>query len=364
MHRSGGATRAPRPTRGREVLLVAGAFLLVVVGLELGVRLFDPQPTNRYRWSPDCGYEPVPGAAFVYRRSEFEIPIRYNAAGMRDRERREATPPGAARVALLGDSQVESKEVPFDSTFGARLEHALGGKDGAPAVEILNFGVSGYGTVATLARFHVLGRRFDPDLVVYVFMDNDVDDNLNRDRSLFEMQDGSLHLRRLPDGWRTRTARRGLDVVRHRLQSYAFLKFRVLELRSRGAARAARASAAPVDRAPAWEVLRLALRALDAETRATGAALLVVQAGASAETAARLAETCALEAIPYFDLRPALASGGRGLWFEIDGHWRAPGHAVAARALAPVLEASLAAAGAAPQPGGPGNAPPNARATK
>ena len=133
--------------------IVLASLVLVGVVFEMGVRLFSPQPAIRYRYSPDSFYEPVPGARFVYRRQEFATPIDYNAFGMRDRPRQLERFPGELRLALVGDSFAEGKEVPFDSCLAHLLEGKLQERLGQRRVEVLNFGVSGYGTVASTARF-------------------------------------------------------------------------------------------------------------------------------------------------------------------------------------------------------------------
>jgi hypothetical protein len=338
-----GRTTTPRLV---AAALVAASLLLCLALLEIGVRWLDPQPANRYQFSPDTFYAPIPGARFVYRRVEFAVPVAYNSFGMRDRERSLAPPPGGLRIALLGDSQVEAKEVPLDSTFGQRLERRLQTLHPTCPVEVLNFGVSGYGTVATLARYHALGSRFSPDLVVYAFMDNDLADNVGKDRQLFTVREGSLVLQRLPTGARDRLVRGTMDFVKQHFQSYAFLKFRIGELRGRIHRRGVPAAAAPAGGSTndaEWEVMRLALAALDARVRESRARLLVVQAGTPApETVERLGEECRRLGIELFDLAPALAAGGVVRYIH-DGHWRSEGHRRAALALEPLLDDAVKA---------------------
>jgi len=244
---------------GANFALVVGTCVAVVVALELVVRIFDPQPTNRYRFSPVSFYEPMPGARFVYRRREFSVPIEYNAFGMRDRERRtERASNEVSRIALVGDSQVEAKEVPFDSTLGQRLERALQKALPSRPIEVLNLGVSGYGTVATRARYQHLGVRFRPDIVVYLFMENDLDDNVAKDARLYEDRGDQLIYRLLHDG-RIPLTRHLLDGIKHHFQSYGFLKFRLEEIRRRPRIAADGAAPAGIED-KRWRVTRLALR--------------------------------------------------------------------------------------------------------
>lgn len=101
---------------------------------------------------------------------------RTNSHGQRDRERTLRKPEGVRRVLLLGDSVVEGYGLPESQTISRRLEELF--KDGT--TEVLNFGVSAYCTRAEIELLEVKGLRFDPDVVVLVFVENDFD-NFNRE---------------------------------------------------------------------------------------------------------------------------------------------------------------------------------------
>ena len=83
-------------------------------------------------------------------------------------------------MALLGDSYTEALQVPLEQTFGAVLERSLSECPplvGRP-IEVLNFGVSGYGTTQELLAYVDRARAFDPDVVLLAFLPgNDVRDN-------------------------------------------------------------------------------------------------------------------------------------------------------------------------------------------
>lgn len=101
---------------------------------------------------------------------------RTNAHGQRDAERTLAKPAGVRRVLLLGDSVVEGYGLPEDKTISHQLEQLF--VDGR--TEVLNFGVSAFCTRAEVELLEVKGLRFDPDVVVLVFVENDFD-NFNRE---------------------------------------------------------------------------------------------------------------------------------------------------------------------------------------
>lgn len=104
-----------------------------------------------------------------------------NSHGQRDIERTVEKPPGVKRVLLLGDSVVEGEGIRnIDDTMSRQLELLYGRK----GVEVLNLGVSGYCTRAEVELLEVKGLRFQPDVVVVVFVDNDFD---NFNKQLYQM---------------------------------------------------------------------------------------------------------------------------------------------------------------------------------
>ena len=126
--------------------------------------------------------------------------LKMNSAGFRDRERSKIKPENGLRIALVGDSFTEAVHVKLEDTYGAIMEEKL---QQCPAlkdreVEVLNFGVQGYGTAQELMvlRHHVWD--YSPDLVVLAFYaGNDIRNNyrpLEHDhlRPYFVYKDGEL----------------------------------------------------------------------------------------------------------------------------------------------------------------------------
>jgi Flp pilus assembly protein TadD/lysophospholipase L1-like esterase len=101
---------------------------------------------------------------------------RTNSHGQRDRERTLQKPDGVRRVLLLGDSVVEGYGLRESETISRQLEDLY--PDGS--TEVLNFGVSAYCTRAEVELLEAKGLRFEPDVVVLVFVENDFD-NFNRE---------------------------------------------------------------------------------------------------------------------------------------------------------------------------------------
>ena len=133
-----------------------------------------------------------------------------NSAGFRDVERKLDKAAGTYRIAVLGDSFVDATNVPENAGFVPQIERALGADCGGRHFEVLNFGVSGYGTGQ---EFLLLDRvlAYKPDLIVIAFYNgNDVSDTTNaanigwqENKPLFIERDGAVEAQPFPtDDWR------------------------------------------------------------------------------------------------------------------------------------------------------------------
>lgn len=134
--------------------------------------------------------------------------VAINADGRRGPRVAPAKPPGTLRIAVLGDSFVEAIHVPYEDSVCAVLTRELDQRcAGGARAEVLNFGVSGYGTAQELLTLREEVWRYAPDVVVLaVFTGNDLSDNSplldsgtyfngERCRPYFRQQDGRLVLR-------------------------------------------------------------------------------------------------------------------------------------------------------------------------
>jgi lysophospholipase L1-like esterase len=171
---------------GRRLLLLL-VTLAVMLGLvELGFRLtWDPpalaelQIAGMYRNAEPPGTVALePGYRNTLQLSgrEERTDVAINALGMRGPEIG-VKQPGERRVLCLGDSMVFGYGVPFEDTFGARLQALLARRPG-DRVTVGNGGVPGYGVVDAGHQLARMLGPFDPDAVVLcVYLGNDfVDD--------------------------------------------------------------------------------------------------------------------------------------------------------------------------------------------
>lgn len=152
------------------------------------------------------GAKLMPGKEGWYRK-EGEAYLRINELGYRDVEHELTAPAGTYRIAVLGDSFTEARQMPIERTYWHRLGEAL---DTCPVldgleIEVLNFGIGGFSTAQAMLSYEHDARRFEPDLVLLgFFAGNDVRENseaLNEDKGswlahkpYYELVDGELRL--------------------------------------------------------------------------------------------------------------------------------------------------------------------------
>lgn len=84
---------------------------------------------------------------------------------------------GTCRVALIGDSFVEAAQVPIGKKVQVRLDKIAKKNDDDPKLQTMAFGFSGTGQVNQLPFYDVFARRYHPNLVVLVVVDNDFANN-------------------------------------------------------------------------------------------------------------------------------------------------------------------------------------------
>jgi hypothetical protein len=178
---AGNMTQKPHKKSRRQKLL------LVLFGLVCGLLLTETF-LRVVGYSAPLFYEPDyyrgvalrPNVAGTYQR-EGRNYVSINSAGLRDREHPIAKPPNTVRIALLGDSYCEAMQVPMEQAFWSLLPQQLeacspfAGKH----IEVINFGVSGYGTAQELITLQQQVWQYSPDIVMLlVTTNNDISDNM------------------------------------------------------------------------------------------------------------------------------------------------------------------------------------------
>lgn len=142
-----------------------------VVGAPWGIRF--NEPSSRYR----------------HRSADVDVEFRINRNGMRaDRDYDRAKPPGTKRIVSLGDSFTIGYEVEREQCFSSVLEARL--RAAGLDVEVLNCGVSGFGTAEECIYLERELLNYQPDLVLVSFFENDLDDNVRS--GLFRIDGSAL----------------------------------------------------------------------------------------------------------------------------------------------------------------------------
>jgi len=149
-----------------------------------------------HAYDADAGWACAPDLHVRYAQpGSFDVLVRTNTRGLRDREHSLAKPEGVTRVACLGDSFMWGFGVENDEMLSSALERSLHG------VETINFGANGYSAVQSLVRLETEALAYDPDWALLTFCWNDLEDNFDdKDggRPALRMGVGEPHIENRP----------------------------------------------------------------------------------------------------------------------------------------------------------------------
>ena len=107
-----------------------------------------------------------------------EVPIRTNSLGLRSPEVTLAKPPDTFRILVLGDSVTFGWSLRGEDTYASQLASLLATLRPNQRVEVINAGVSGYGTWQELRWLQETGLALEPDVIIVQAHLNDAADNL------------------------------------------------------------------------------------------------------------------------------------------------------------------------------------------
>ncbi|NVK12667.1 MAG: hypothetical protein HWE35_00640 [Rhodobacteraceae bacterium] len=351
----------------RTAALIGLATLLLIAGLEGGIRLLAPQTvrTAYLEGGPMALKDPVlghvnrPGTRARVRAPEYDVEYATDSRGFRTGGAAAEPAAGAVRILLLGDSFTFGAANAVQDSWAALLEQRLAAGD--RAVEIINAGVPGYDTSQQALYLERLYGSLQPDIVLVSFMTND----------LFVNEP----IQRAPDG--TETARGDARAViaqggrkRSSLQAVTLLKRLLMENDSTYVRLYLMTPRAAFFTLPASDLVQRKMAATQALLRRIrefcanrGAALLVVSVpqlfqvfAAAADSPPQgvipdlpeqvLADFAASEGIPWVSLLDTLAQSyqrsGADLYHRYDGHLNAAGNRVMAEAVHAALLPLLA----------------------
>ncbi len=314
--------------------LVRLALLLTPLWVELGLRLYAMSTGNErgMGYHADYGWRPLPHVKKKGRYWGRDQVAFTNERGWRDAPAALEAPPGTRRIVTLGDSFTFGVIADYGERFTERLEQDL------PATEVINLGVTGYGTDQELRVLEEEGVRYRPDVVLLMaFLSNDLLDiqyeqNLGWPKPWYELGEEGLVLHPPQPSW----------VTRVRESSYlGELCARLADSR-RSSARLAREHALE-DPAPLFLALvqRMADVCADHDARFLVVLAYKREQQALGRTPVETRVVAGLEAagIPILDTVDLLQSSDDPALdhYGPDGHWSPAGH----RALATLIAARL-----------------------
>ncbi|MEF8880533.1 MAG: SGNH/GDSL hydrolase family protein [Candidatus Nanohaloarchaea archaeon] len=170
-------------------LFILGVSILVIG--EIGVRMTNPQPIMP-RYVTDAPYDVrmnMPDTKYQHKTPDYKVKFDVNSEGMRDsREFQYQKPENTTRIVVIGDSFTMGYGVNRTDLFTSVLERGLKYKE--RDVQVINLGVSGFGTAEELVTLKNKGLKYNPDLVIMAYYKNDKQNNIAS--GLYELKEGNL----------------------------------------------------------------------------------------------------------------------------------------------------------------------------
>ncbi|MCH8112369.1 MAG: SGNH/GDSL hydrolase family protein [Proteobacteria bacterium] len=272
-----------------------------------------------------------------YYPNQYRVTITTNQAGLRGtKDYTVPKPPNTYRIAMLGDSMLFGFGVADNEVVSYQLEHLLNRTAKNRKFEVLNFGVSGFGTAEQLVAYEKLVRPYKPDAVVVFYFSNDVGNTIVS--GLFKVgADGKLERtdKSYLPGVRLREILYAIPPVRwlfEHSQAWNFIRNRLSGIVLRGFLAEHDMRSSTQQNPAAMELTRRVFIELLRKIRSDGARSLIFI------IPDRKMKTNFPVSFQTIDSLQAIAIDGRKFlsrtdYYDIDGHWRSRGHRNAAEVL-------------------------------
>jgi len=159
-----------KPSKFQNVLinmsLIVGTILLFLMMFE-GILQLNLISTPVYTSLADLEDDALTDA----RNNIFQV--RHGQYLFNDRYRSVPKPAGIRkRIIVVGDSFLQGTSIPYDTVWSHKLEAKIAKK--YPDVEVITIGRSGWPTITEFQAIQQLGMPYQPDLVIYGFVVNDL----------------------------------------------------------------------------------------------------------------------------------------------------------------------------------------------
>lgn len=186
--------------------------LSIIVGLgfvELVLRVMpssvdSDQQKVFFKYDGLIGWVHAPDSKGNFITGEYKTYLNFNSNGVRGPQVKYTKPEGQYRILILGDSFAEGYSVNFEELFSEVLKQRLNDQGKSDRrFEVINLGVAGYSTDQEYLLFDNEGRKYQPDLTILMFYENDVWYNVQSkywrgSKPKFEFNQGNLFLTSVP----------------------------------------------------------------------------------------------------------------------------------------------------------------------
>lgn len=324
-----------------STLLVLLALFLALGSMEVVTRWFFSVPIMP-RFVVDSGAGIKFNQANIetehYYPNQYRISITTNDIGLRGSQNYNLQKaPGTVRFALLGDSFLFGYGVNDGQVVSNKLQDILTSRDPNRKVEVLNFGVSGFGTAEELIAYKTFVRPYSPDFVGIFYFSNDLGNSIASDLFFLNEQGAVVRtgksylpgmgiretLYKFPvTRWLSENSQ-AWNMIRNRISGFVWRRY--LGAKGMKNSQQEKPEAVGLTRALMIELIR--------EIRKDGATpFIVVIPGRRMTTNFPLGlEDVSREGVALIDGREFLEAGD---YYELEGHWRPEGHAKAAAEIA------------------------------
>ncbi len=136
---------------------------------------------NFDQFDPVLGWSIRPNSRTI----ENGTPYESNEIGVRaERSYALLPPPGVTRIAVFGPSFAHADDVALSDSWPYLLEQSR------PDLEVMNWGVGGYGTDQSFLRYTTQGAAYAPHVVIIAYEEDNIRRNVNRYRPFVHAQTG------------------------------------------------------------------------------------------------------------------------------------------------------------------------------
>lgn len=176
--------RRGAPTAAGVVLALAALVAVIPMALDLAVGRLAPQ--EAFGWgeraslepSPRFGFNLIPSRTTHLRWQSYDYRVTSNALGFPAPEFPAVKPKNALRILVVGDAFTSAEGVDTADSWPRLLEKDLARRVPRRRVQVMNFGITGYGPNEEAAVVRAFAPRFHPDIVLVEMFSNAVEQAL------------------------------------------------------------------------------------------------------------------------------------------------------------------------------------------